>query len=176
MGRIAHRLFQHLRVMDVGHGVHHRQRDSLSVDHNMALRVRFAAIRWIRPGVCAPPRAGTLVESSEARDQATWSASPSRSSSTWCTLRHTPASCQPRKRRQQVVPLPQPISWGNISHGKPLRRTRRIPVNTARLAMRGRPPFDLGGSGGSNGSMISQSSSGTIGLAMGSLYHGIKFC
>jgi transposase len=28
-----------------------------------------------------------------------------------------PASCQSRKRRQQVMPEPQPISWGSISQG-----------------------------------------------------------
>lgn len=125
MGWIAHRLFQHLRVMEVSCRVGHPERDSAQLDHNMVLRARFVAIRWIRPGVCAPPGAGTLAESSEARDQSTWSASPNRSSSTWCTLRHTPASYQSRKRHQQVVPLPQPISWGDIPHGKPLRGTKR---------------------------------------------------
>ncbi len=32
----------------------------------------------------------------------------------------TPASCQSRKRRQHVIPEPQPNSWGSISQGMPL--------------------------------------------------------
>lgn len=52
-----------------------------SVDHNMALRARFAFIRWIRASFIAPFFAGTLAESSEARDQSILSASPRRSSS-----------------------------------------------------------------------------------------------
>jgi len=170
------RRLQHSGVMDVGCRLGYGERDPLSVGHNMALRARFAAIRWVRPGFSAPPGAGTLAESSDARDQSIWSASPSRSSRTWCILRHTPASCQSRRRRQQVIPLPQPISWGSISHGMPLRSTNRIPVSVARFATRGRPPLGLGGSGGSSGSMIAHSSSGNSGFAMRLLYHKCWFC
>ena len=170
------RRLQHPGVMDIGRRLGYGERDPVSVGHNMALRARFAAIRRIRSGFSAPPGAGTLAESSDARDQSTWSASPSRSSSTWCILRHTPAFCQSRRRRQQVMPLPQPISWGSISHGIPLRSTNRMPVSAARFATRGRPPLGLGGSGGSNGSMIAHSSSGNNGLAMRLLYHKGGFC
>src|SRR5919197_5656267 len=38
----------------IGRGQPHRERETVALDHNMALRARFAAIRWIRPGVCAP--------------------------------------------------------------------------------------------------------------------------
>jgi hypothetical protein len=170
------RRLQHSRVMDIGRRLGYGERDPVSVGHNMALRARFAAIRRIRSGFSAPPGAGTLAESSDARNQSIWSASPSRSSSTWCILRHTPASCQSRRRRQQVMPLPQPISWGSISQGMPLRSTNRIPVSAARFATRGRPPFGLGGSGGSNGSMIAHSSSGNSSFAMRLLYHESGFC
>ena len=37
----------------------------------------------------------------------------------WCRRSQTPASCQSRSRRQQVMPVPQPISWGSISQGMP---------------------------------------------------------
>ena len=170
------RRLQHLGVMDIGRRLGYGERDPVSVCHNMALRARFAAICRIRSGFSAPPGAGTLAESSDARDQSIWSASPSRSSSIWCILRHTPASCQSRKRRQQVMPLPQPISWGSISQGMPLRNTNRIPVNAARFATLGRPPLGLGGSGGSNGSMIAHSSSGNSGFPMRLLYHKSGFC
>ena len=63
-------------VMAVGTAQEGGEGDALSVDHNMALRARFAFIRRIRSGFTAPFFAGTLAESSEARDQSIWSASP----------------------------------------------------------------------------------------------------
>ena len=54
------------------------------VDHNVALRARFAAIRRVRPGALAPLLAGMLALSRLARLQSIWSASPRRSSSTRC--------------------------------------------------------------------------------------------
>jgi hypothetical protein len=161
--------------MDIGGRQGYGERDSVSVGHNVALRARFATIRWIRPGFSAPPGAGTLAESSDARDQSIRSACPSLSSSTWCTRRHTPASCQSRRRRQHVIPLPHPISCGSISQGIPLRSTNRIPVSATRFGTRGRPPFGLGGSGGSSGSMIAHSPSGSNGFAMRLLYHTSGF-
>jgi hypothetical protein len=49
-----HGLFQDLGVVDVGSCMDHRERDASSVDHNMALRARFALIRRIRAGSLAP--------------------------------------------------------------------------------------------------------------------------
>ena len=68
--------------MGVGRSVPHREWNASFVDHNMAFGALFAAIRRIRPGLFAPPGAGTLAESSEARDQSMWSALPKRPSST----------------------------------------------------------------------------------------------
>ncbi len=56
-------------VGDVGGGEQERARDAVAVDHQMALRARFAAIRWIRAGFGPPFLAGTLAESSDARSQ-----------------------------------------------------------------------------------------------------------
>jgi hypothetical protein len=42
------------------------------------------------------------------------------------------ASCQSRGRRQQVMPEPQPSSFGSIRLGMPLRSTNRMPVRHAR--------------------------------------------
>jgi hypothetical protein len=106
--------------------------------------------------------AGTLVESMLARDQSIWSASPRRWRSVRSSRRHTPAACQSRNRRQQVLPLPQPSSAGSRAHGVPVRSTKRIPARAARSATRGRPPRSFGGSGGSRGAMAAHSSSGTI--------------
>jgi hypothetical protein len=63
-----------------------------------------------------------------------------------------------RCRRKHVMPDPQPISWGSISQG--------MPLSAARCGIGGRPPFGLGRSGGSNGSIRVHNSSGTRGLAM----------
>jgi hypothetical protein len=157
---INHRL-QHLRIVDVGSRMSDRQGDTLAVDHKVALRARFTSVRRIGAGLLSPPGAGTVPESSEARDQSIWSANPSRSSRMRWRSSHTPATCQSRKRRQQVIPLPQPISWGSISHGIPVLSTKRVPVNAARFPRRGRPPLGLGGSGGKSGSITAHSASDT---------------
>ena len=148
----------------VGRGEQHRERDTLPVDDNVALAARFAAIRRIRPGFLAPLLAGAKALSTLARLQSMVSASPKRSNSAWCRRVHTPARCHSCRRRQQVTPLPQPISWGNISQGMPLLSTKMMPVKAARSGTRGRPPFGLGGSDGSSGAMISHRASLTTGL------------
>src|SRR5262249_19792033 len=77
-----------------------------------------------------------------------------------------------RPRRQQVMPLPQPISWGSISHGMPLFKTKTMPSSAARcVTLRGRPPLGLGGSGGKSGAMISHSVSLISGVLMSPIYH-----
>ena len=68
-------------------------------------------------------------------------------------LAHTPIACQSRSRRQHVIPEPQPISCGSISHGTPLLRTKIMPVRAARSAIRGRPPFGCGGGAGIAGAI-----------------------
>jgi len=135
------------------------------VDHNMALRARFAAIRRVRAGGSAPFLAAMDEESSAARLQSSWSASARRSSKVRCRRIHTPAACQSRSRRQHVMPE-QPISEGSISHGIPERRTKRMPARAARSSTRGRPPLGLAGSGGRSGSMAAHRALETRGLTM----------
>jgi len=161
-----HGLFQNLRVMDVGGAEDYREREASSVCHNMALRARLSLIRRIRAGSSAPLFAGTLAESKEALSQSIRSASPKRSKSTRWSSSHTPASCQSRNLRQQVDPDPQPISFGSISQGMLLFKTKTMPARAARSSMRGLPPLGFGGSSGNRGSMISQSSSDTNSLLM----------
>jgi hypothetical protein len=98
------------RIGAVGRAQAERERDAAPVDQQMLLAARLAAIRRIRAGNFAPPLAGTNRLSRHARDQSIWSARPRRSRSAWCSRSHTPAWCQSRSRRQQVTPLPQPIS------------------------------------------------------------------
>src|SRR5262249_55068240 len=91
--RVEGRL-QHGHLVDVGGGQEDRERDPLSVDHKMALRALFAAIRWILPGFFAPPGEGTVEASIAARLQSMRSAWPSRSRKTWWRRSQTPAFCQ----------------------------------------------------------------------------------
>jgi hypothetical protein len=153
-------------VVGVGRAYERGERGAVAVDHNVALRARLAAIRRVRPGFVAPLFAGTAALSSEARLQSMRFASPKRFSSSRCRRSHRPASCQSCNRRQQVMPEPQPISLGSISQGMPLLSTNKRPVRAARFGIGGRPPFGLGGSGGSSGATIAHSSSETRGLAM----------
>jgi len=163
-------LFEDHRVVDVCCGEHHRERDASSVRNKVTLRALLCFIRRIRSGFWAPLLAGMEAESSEARSHSIWSASPRRSRRTLCNLSHTPPSCHSLRRRQQVIPDPQPISFGSISQGIPLFSTKTMPVRAARSSMRGLPPWGFGGSGGRSGSMVSHSSSVTSSLAMFSCY------
>jgi hypothetical protein len=164
---------------------------SSPVDHKMALRActtgaSFSAVCRVGTDrtafgtvpLFATPMAGMVCASRATRDQSIWSASPRRSSKTRCRRSQTPARCQSRRRRQQVMPEPHPISWGSISQGMPLCKTNRMPVRALRSGTRGRPPRGLGGSGGSNGSMTSQSASERRGLAMNrfNLSFNNRFC
>ena len=160
-----------LRVVAIGSSQERGKREAAPLDHNMALRARFAPIRWIRADGVAPLLAGMLALSREARLQSMRSVSPRRSRSVWCSRSHTPASCQSRKRRQHVTPEPQPSSCGSISHGMPDLSTKMIPLKAARSETRGRPPLGLGGSGGSSGATRAHNSSLTRGVLMPQVYH-----
>jgi hypothetical protein len=162
--------FEDHRVVDVRCRKHHRERDASSVRNKVALRALLSFIRRIRSGFWTPLLAGMEAESSEARSHSIWSASPRRSRRTRLSLSHTPASCHSFKRRQQVMPDPQPISFGSISQGIALFSTKTIPVRAARSSMRGLPPWGFGGSGGRSASMVSHSSSVTSSLAIFSCY------
>jgi hypothetical protein len=114
-----------------------------------------------------PPKTARTEQLSKiALDQSISPARPSSSSSRRQTLSQIPARCQSRRRRQQVIPLPQPSSCGRYSHPQPVRRTNRIPVSACRWGTGGRPPLGLGLSGGNSGSMRSHNSSVSSGLAI----------
>jgi hypothetical protein len=164
--------FEPFGVVYIGPRDGHGQRHTSAVDHDMALRAQLTTIRRILAGLFAPPGAGTLALSSDARVQSIRPTSCSRCRRLHRTRLHTPACCQSRKRRQHVIPLPQPSSWGSISHGMPLFKTKTIPVSSARSEMlRGRPPLGLAGSGGNRGAMTFHNSSLTKVVLMPPIYH-----
>src|SRR5215203_3728269 len=119
-------LLQHRGIRHICSSTLQRKWYSSSADHKMALRAWFASICRVR--ACAllfslpffTPLALTVCESNEALDQPISPASLRVSSSSLCSFSHTPACSQSRSLRQQVIPDPQPISWGSISHCKPL--------------------------------------------------------
>jgi len=159
-------LLQHDAVVNVGPRQPDCEWDALRIGDDVTLGARLAAIRRVRAGLSAPLLAATEALSRAARLKSMALRRPRRSRRTLWRRSHTPAFCQSRSRRQQVIPDPQPISWGSNSQGVPERRTKRMPVRAARSGTRGRPPLGFGGSGGRSGSITAHRSSGRRGLLM----------
>jgi len=149
-------------VMTVGACNRERQGgSSFAVDKKMVFRAVFSAVHgaWSRffPRIWAR----TDVESMTARDQSILCWACSLFKRTSCRRFHTPALFQSRSRRQQLIPLPQPISCGRYSQGIPVRKTYRMPVSAHRSSSGFLPGClrlrSLGG--GSNGLINVHSSS-----------------
>ncbi len=138
-GNGCHEWLQLATVMHVGCGHKRAQRQALGIGAKMMFAARFAAVGRVRPGLKPPKTARTLLESTTARDQSKRSALWRRRNSSWWSFSQTPAFCQSRKRRQHVMPLPQPNSCGMSCHAMPLLSTNKMPVNAARSGTRWRP-------------------------------------
>ena len=147
------------------------ERDAARGHDHVALGAGLAAIRRVGAGLLAPLLARTLSESTLARLQSLAASSPSQFKSRSCSFCQTPVSCQSRSRRQHVVPLPHPSSFGNKRHGQPVRSAKTMPLRATRSGTRGRPPFGFGGSLGSKGSIASQRSSETRDEAFMAYHH-----
>ena len=141
------------------------QRDALRFGEDVVFAARAGAIGRVGARLEPPFSARMLELSTTARDQSISPAWWNASSRAWWSFFHTPAACQSRNRRQQVIPDPQPISLGRYSHGQPLISTKMIPVRVARSGTRGRPVF-RGARRGRCGSISSHSASSTKGFAI----------
>lgn len=117
------------------------QRHAARIGDHMPLAAFFGAIGGIGSGVAPPKTARTEALSMTARDSRIEPRLPKRRNSRRCNSGHTSARVHSCSRRQQVTPLPQPISWGSMFQGSPLLRMNRIPVKQARFDTGGRPPF-----------------------------------
>ena len=126
-------------VMPIGLGQNDIDRDALRIDEEVVLATRLTAIGWVRSTFFPQCTARTDELSATTREKSSLSAPRNLSSSTGCSLRHTPAFCQARIRRQHVMPEPHPISCGSISQGIPDCKTNRMPVRT-RLSSSGLRP------------------------------------
>ena len=158
---------QHLRdIRNIGRSHDRGQRNAVGINDDVMFRAWFGTIGWIGTGQFAPPTARTEALSTTARDQSILSAARSWFSSNRWMASHTPAACQSRNLRQQVMPQ-QPNSRGRYSHGMPVNSTKRMPLSTDRLSRRFRPGLrNRRGGTGINGSIAVHSSSSRIGLVM----------
>ncbi len=134
-------LLENHRVMPVGARDAEDQWDALAVRDDVALAAEFAPVRGVGAGVVAPRGLATLAASMLARLKSSLPAPRNSPSNNRCRRCHTPAACQSRRRRQQVMPLPKPSSWGNSSQGMPVRSTNRMPFRAISSLTRGRPPL-----------------------------------
>ena len=154
-------------IVTIGTGKFYFKRHPVSIGYDMVLTAVFASIRGIGTRFLPPKTARTEAESTIALEKSILSASRSLLSKTWCILSHTPACCQSRSLRQQVIPEPQPISLGKCSQPIPVFNTNNIPVKAARSETAFRPGYrNLRFRLGNIGSMIFHNSSSNIGLAM----------
>lgn len=151
--------FQLLRVVSVGARYDHRQRNTLTVYRDMPFAPKLATVSRIWPGLLAPRELATLALSMLTRLQSIASYPRNRDNISVCNRTHTPLSCHSRKRRQQVIPRPNPISCGKYSHGMPVSNTNKMPFNAALSSTRGRPPLGEWRRFGSNGSSVSHNAS-----------------
>ena len=126
-------------IMTISTGNFGCKRHSVSIGNYMVLTAVFASIRRVWACFLPPKTARTDAESTTAREKSILSAFRNLLSKVWCILCQTPAFCQSRSLRQQVIPEPQPISFGRCSQPMPVLRTNSIPVNAARSLMGFRP-------------------------------------
>uniref|UniRef100_C5CKH2 Uncharacterized protein n=1 Tax=Variovorax paradoxus (strain S110) TaxID=543728 RepID=C5CKH2_VARPS len=149
------------RIVTVRSSDSEDQRDALTVRDEVALAAQFAPVRGVGPRVRPPRGLGMLDPSIVTRLKSSLSALRSSHSSARCRLCHTPAACQSRSRRQQVMPLPKPDSWESSSHGMPVRSTKRMPFKANSSLSRGLPPLGDNSTTGSNASILLYSAAPT---------------
>lgn len=148
-----------------------RERRAVGVGGDVMFGTGSRTIGGVRSSFSPAPTARTEVESMTTREKSIRSAARSFASKISWSRSQTPACCQSRRRRQQLMPDPQPISAGSSFQRMPLLSTKSIPVSAARSATGLRPGYRkrLGFAGGKSGSINAHNSSSMIGLAISSL-------
>jgi hypothetical protein len=141
--------------------------NAICIGNQMVLGTCFTPVCGIRAGLLPPKTALTEAESTTALEKSIWLLWRNLARRIWCILSQTPAFCQSRKRRQQVIPLPQPISCGKYSQPMPVLNTNNIPVRAARSEICLRPGYrNLRLRFGMSGSISDHNCSSNIGFAM----------
>ena len=128
-------------IVPIGSSEFASQRNSICIGNQVVLGTRFAPVCRIRAGLLPPKTARIDDESTIALEKSIWSALRNSARRMWCIFSQTPAFCQSRNRRQQVMPLPQPISCGKYSQPMPVLSTKSIPVRAARSETALRPGY-----------------------------------
>jgi hypothetical protein len=147
-----------------------RKRDSIGISYYMVLTAIFTSVCGIWACFLPPKTARTEAESTTAREKSILSAFRNLLSRMRCILSQTPAFCQSRSLRQQVIPEPHPISFGRCSQPIPVFSTKSMPVRAARSGIGFRPGYrNLLFFFGISGSMSFHNSLSKIGLAMSNL-------
>jgi hypothetical protein len=160
---------QQLRdIVAVRAGQDRADRNAVRVYEDVVLGPWSCAIRGVWPSFWPAPTARTDDESTAAYERSSWPDSRSLSSSSPCSLSHTPACRQSCNRRQQVAPEPKPNRVGRWFHRIPVFSTSRMPLSAARSETGRRPGYRLrrGLGGGSSGSISVHSSSSMIGAGI----------
>jgi len=153
-------------IVAVGSCDFHCERDAIGIGDNVMFRPQFPSIRCIRARFRPPKTARTEAESTTAREKSILSFSRRWLSRMRCILSQIPAFCHSCRRRQQVIPEPQPISFGRYCQGIPVLSTKMIPARALRSSTRGLPPLGRGACLGRIGLMSFHNWSFTSGLAM----------
>ena len=154
------------RIVLVRRPDQHSHRNAVGIGDHVVLGAVLPSIRGVRADLLAPLFALMLEASRAPRSQSILPVSFNSSSRMRWRSSHTPRSCHSWRRRQHVMPLPQPISLGKSAHRMPVFRTNRIPRKAHWSGTGGRPPFGFGIAGGKSGTMRSQSSEGKISRAI----------
>lgn len=146
----------------IGSTRRHCQGNTVRIGQDMTFAPCFCTVRRVRTGVAPQKTARTLALSIKARSNRTAPDLPSSRTRMECSRDQTDNRVDSANSLQHVEPLPHCKSLGMDCHGVPVFRTKMIPASVLRCGTGGRPPFyDLGGSGGSNGSICCHSASDT---------------
>src|SRR5271157_1520029 len=125
------------------------KRNTLAVDHHHPLRA-LAPLGF--PDSCAPFFAGAKLPSKNDSLQSSSSRSFNSLKKARQMFSQTPCSSQSRSRRQHVEGCG--YFSGRSCQRAPLRRIHKIPSNTRRLSIHGRPPWRCLGGLGSKGAIL----------------------
>ena len=157
-------------VMPIGTGEFMGQRNTVCISNQVVFRTRFTPVCWVRASLVPPKTARIEDESTIALEKSIWPTLRSWARRILCILSQTPAFCQSRSLRQQVIPLPQPISCGKYSQPMPVLSTNKIGVKVARSETALRPGYrNLRLRFGIIGSISNHNCSSNIGFAMSNL-------
>jgi len=136
---VVHQRQQLRHVVPVRRREARDNRNPVGVGKNMMFRPGLTAIGRVRSSFFPPRSARSEALSTTARARSRRPRRRNSVSKTRWSRVQTPARCHLTSRRQHVLPEPQPISFGSIFHGIPLRSTNRMPVSAARSGIGFRP-------------------------------------